>query len=85
VDRVLKDNEFCAEVELLESSPYQQDGGEILRLDQNDLETVVPKEGKKVRILKGEYRGEIAKLVSADKKLFRATLKLVDNGQCWKM
>jgi DNA/RNA-binding protein KIN17 len=80
VDRVLKDNKFCAEVELLESSPDQRDGGEILLLDQNDLETVVPKEGKKVRVLKGEYRGEKARLVSADKKRCQATLKLVDDG-----
>ncbi|CAB9503787.1 KIN17-like protein [Seminavis robusta] len=80
VDRVLKDNKFCAEVELLDSSPDQRDGGDILRLDQNDLETVVPKEGKKVRILKGEFRGEKAKLISADKKKYRATLKLLDDG-----
>jgi DNA/RNA-binding protein KIN17 len=80
VDRILKENKFSAEVELLESSPNQRDGGDIIRLDQNDLETVVPKEGKKVRILKGEYRGEKAKLVSTDKKRCQATLKLVEDG-----
>jgi hypothetical protein len=46
-----------------------QDGGDILQLDQDDLETVVPKEtGKKVWILDGRYRGGKATLVALDKK-----------------
>ena len=79
VDHVLKEDKFCAEVEVLDSDG-KTDGGDILRLDQSDLETVVPKEGKKVRILRGEHRGEKAKVMSLDKKKYRATLKLVDDG-----
>jgi DNA/RNA-binding protein KIN17 len=77
VDRVL-DDKFTAEVEVLDSCPDERDGGDILRLDQDDLETVVPKEGKKVRILKGRFRGERAKVVSLDKKTYQAVLKLED-------
>jgi DNA/RNA-binding protein KIN17 len=78
VDEVLKDNKFSAEVAVLDDDGKE---GDILRLDQKDLETVIPKEGKKVRLLKGKYRGQKAKLVSADKKKYRATLKLVDDGE----
>jgi DNA/RNA-binding protein KIN17 len=77
VDRVL-DDKFTAEVEVLDSGPEERDGGDILRLDQDDLETVVPKEGKKVRILKGRLRGERAKVVSLDKKKYLAVLELED-------
>jgi len=81
VDRVLKEDKFTAEVEVLDSDPGKRDGGDILRLDQNDLETVVPKEGKKVRILKNDkYRGKKAKVVSLDKKKYRATLKVDEDG-----
>ena len=36
--------------------------GHVLRVDQDDLETVVPKPGHRVRILNGPGRGEIAVL-----------------------
>jgi len=72
VDHVLKEDKFRCEVEVL-------DGGDVLRLDQADLETVVPKvTGKKVRVLKGKYRGKKAKVLELDKKKYRATLQLID-------
>ena len=77
VDHVLKDDKFRAEVEVLDDT--SEAGGDILRLDQNDLETVVPREGKKVRLLKGTLRGKKAKVMSLDKKKYRATLKLIDS------
>ena len=82
VDHVLKDDKFRAEVVVLEDDKNNSgDGGDILRLDQNDLDTVVPREGKKVRIVKGEFRGKKARVVTLDKKKYRATLKLLDTDE----
>jgi DNA/RNA-binding protein KIN17 len=77
VDRVL-DDKFTAEVEVLDSGPDKKDGGDILRLDQDDVDTVVPKEGKSVRILNGTGRGKKAKVVSLNPDRYRATLKMED-------
>lgn len=77
VDRVM-DDKFTAEVEVLDSGPDVRDGGDVLRLDQEDLETVVPKEGKSVRVVNGRWRGKRATLLSVDKKKYRATLELED-------
>jgi DNA/RNA-binding protein KIN17 len=79
IERVL-DDKFTAEIEVLDSGPDERDGGDILRLDQDDLETVVPKEGKKVRIVNGPGRGKRAKVVELNKKNYLATLKLLDDG-----
>ena len=81
VDHVLKDDKFRAEVEVLDETDKTSSSGDILRLDQNDLDTVVPREGKKVRVLKGEFRGKKAKVVALDKKKYRATLKLLDTDE----
>jgi DNA/RNA-binding protein KIN17 len=77
IERVL-DDKFTAEIEVLDSGPDERDGGDILRLDQDDLETVIPKEGKTVRIVNGRGRGKLAKVVGLDKKRYLATLKLDD-------
>ncbi len=77
VDRLLDD--YTAEITTLDSRPDSQDGGDVLRLDQDDLETVVPKEtGKQVRILKGRYRGKRATVLTLDKHKYRASLELSD-------
>jgi DNA/RNA-binding protein KIN17 len=53
--------------------------GDVLELDQDDLETVVPKQtGKRVRILRGRYRGKRATVVELDKNKYRAVLELSD-------
>jgi DNA/RNA-binding protein KIN17 len=78
VDRVL--DKFTAEVEVLDSGHGERDGGDVLRLDQDDLETVVPKEGKAVRIVNGRARGKRAKVVSLDKERCKATLKIDDGA-----
>jgi len=51
-----------------------------LRLDQDDLETVVPKKpGERVRIVRSTtYRGKKAVVIQLDKKKCRATLELKD-------
>jgi DNA/RNA-binding protein KIN17 len=77
IERVL-DDKFTAEVEVLDSGPDVRDGGDVIRLDQEDLETVIPKEGKKVRILNGGGRGKSATVVSLDKDRERAKLELDD-------
>lgn len=80
VDKII--DKYTAEVEVLDSGPETRDGGDILRLDQDDLETVVPKEvGKKVRILNGRYRGEKARVEVLDKKRCQATLRLSNDGR----
>lgn len=77
VDRVLDDG-FAAEVEML-ADKYDK-GGDILRLDQRDLETVMPKSGadrkSKVRILRGKFRGEKAAVDYLDKSKYCADLVL---------
>jgi DNA/RNA-binding protein KIN17 len=77
ITKVLDDS-FIAEVETLDSGPDAQDGGDLIRIDQEDLETIIPKEGKKVRILNGRGRGKKAMVVSLDKDQERATLALDD-------
>ena len=78
VDKVV--DKFTAEVEVLDSSPDVKDGGDVLRLDQDDLETVIPKAGKRVRILNGKERGEKAILVAVDKERCKGTLRLEADG-----
>jgi DNA/RNA-binding protein KIN17 len=80
---------YVAEVEVLDSSHNKQDGGDILRLDQEDLETVIPKiedqdKSRRVRIVNGRYRGEKAIVDYLDKNKYRADLKLVDDGKLLK-
>ncbi|KAG7374043.1 Kin17 curved DNA-binding domain containing protein [Nitzschia inconspicua] len=77
VDRLV--DKYTAEVEVLNSNPGAHDGGDVLRLDQHDLETVIPKQGdrkQKVRILNGKYRGSKAKIEYLDKKNYQADLRL---------
>ena len=78
VDKVI--NKYTAEIEVLETSRKAKDGGDILRIDQDDLETVIPKEaGEKVRIVNGGYRGKKARVLKLNKKEYRAELKLVED------
>ena len=80
VDKVI--DKYEARVEVLESSRKANDGGDILRLDQDDLETVIPKElGEKVRILVGKHRGKKARVLRLDKEDYRAELRLTDDDR----
>lgn len=72
---------YMAAVEILDTSPDAKDGGDLIRIDQDDLETVVPKEGKECRILNGRGRGKRAEVVSLDKAKYRGTLKILDSGE----
>ena len=78
VDKVI--DKYEARVEVLESSRKANDGGDILRLDQDDLETVIPKKlGEKVRILVGQHRGKKAKVLRLTKEDYRAEVRLTDD------
>jgi DNA/RNA-binding protein KIN17 len=85
VDKLV--DKYTAEVEILDSDPDARDGGDILRLDQADLETVIPKlkhkdssedtrkrKEPKVRVLVGKYRGRKATIEHLDKKKYVADL-----------
>lgn len=77
VDKVI--DKYAAQVEILDSGPDTNDGGAVLQLDQDDLETVIPKQtGKKVRILNGRYRGEKAVVVELNKQDYVGALELSD-------
>lgn len=80
VEKVI--DKYEARVEVLESSRKANDGGDILRLDQDDLETVIPKKvGEKVRILAGKHRGKKAKVLRLTKEDYRAELRLTDDDR----
>jgi DNA/RNA-binding protein KIN17 len=77
VDKIL-DNGFSAEVVVTDHHD-QSLVGDVLRLDQDDLETVAPKQPReRVRILRGRYRGTKALALDLDKKNCVATLELKD-------
>eukprot|EP01080_Neovahlkampfia_damariscottae_P002116 gene2116-1983_t len=67
--KVLKviDN-YVGEIEMSDSK-------DVLRIDQSDLETVIPKIGNEVMIVNGAYREEICTLESIDVDNFCANLK----------
>lgn len=69
-------DKFTAQIETLDTVRDRGDGGDVIRIDQDALETVVPKIGKNVKILNGEGRGHVAELVSTEKKECKAVLKL---------
>ncbi|RHY87827.1 hypothetical protein DYB35_001940 [Aphanomyces astaci] len=60
---------YVAEVRMLESR-------DVLRLDQEDLETVIPLVGRPVRVVNGIGRGALATLVSIDERAFCAAIQL---------
>ncbi|RLN90756.1 hypothetical protein BBJ28_00015146 [Nothophytophthora sp. Chile5] len=66
------EDKFCATVKLLDS-------GDVLRLDQDDLETVIPKPGRKVKIVNGNGRGAVAKLLEISMEDFCARIR-IDSG-----
>uniref|UniRef100_A0A7S4IJY5 C2H2-type domain-containing protein n=2 Tax=Odontella aurita TaxID=265563 RepID=A0A7S4IJY5_9STRA len=82
VDRVVE--KFAAEVEIMDSGPDERDGGDVIRIDQDDLETVMPREGKKVRILNGCGRGEVAEVLELDKRKYQGILKIAKTGEVLK-
>lgn len=62
-------DKYAANVRMIE-------GGELVKLDQAHLETVIPSEGRLVKIVNGAYRGEIATLKEIHQDKFCATLEI---------
>ena len=68
--RILEvEDDFTALVELNDKSAK-------VKVDQDDLETVIPNVGRSVLILWGKYGGQEAELITINTKEFQADLKL---------
>lgn len=50
-------------------------GGDVVRVDQEQLETVLPQPGGKVAVVNARYRGATAELLEIDEKGFKAKVK----------
>jgi len=62
-------NYYVAEIKML-------DFPDIIRIDQNQLETVIPAIGSKVLVVNGAYRGQIAVLTSIDIENYQVSLRI---------
>uniref|UniRef100_A0A453E084 Uncharacterized protein n=1 Tax=Aegilops tauschii subsp. strangulata TaxID=200361 RepID=A0A453E084_AEGTS len=60
---------YVGEIEMLESK-------HVVRVDQAELETVIPQIGGLVRVVNGAYRGSNARLLSVDTERFSARLRV---------
>jgi DNA/RNA-binding protein KIN17 len=67
-------DDYTGEIEMLDTK-------DVLRIDQSDLETVIPKIGNEVMIVNGAYREEFCVLESIDVDNFCADLKSKLLGQ----
>lgn len=54
------------------------DTGDVLEIDEQDLDTVIPKVDQKARILKGQNRGSKARVVELDSDKYLGVLRLKD-------
>lgn len=66
-------DKFTAEVEMIDSS-------DVLKLDQDDLETVIPQISRPVCIVNGSGRGEVGTLLELDLKSFCGRIR-IDSGR----
>ena len=57
-----------------------RDSGDELQLDQDDLETVIPTAGRRVRVLNGYGRGRVGTCRISTSTLFSVSVEL-DGGQ----
>ncbi|KDP43245.1 hypothetical protein JCGZ_22797 [Jatropha curcas] len=62
-------DKYVGEIEMLENK-------HVLRVDQEELETVIPQIGGLVRIINGAYRGSNARLLGVDTEKFCAKVQL---------
>jgi DNA/RNA-binding protein KIN17 len=65
---------FVAEVKML-------DGGDRLRVDQDDLETVIPAVGRRVLLVNGRCRGCRAELLQLDVDRFCARVRVEEGAR----
>ena len=57
------------------------DSGDILRVDQAELETVLPAPGGTVRVVGGPRRGDRGELLAVDAERFSARVRLRGGGE----
>eukprot|EP00415_Alexandrium_ostenfeldii_P003398 UN3398 len=62
---------FTADVRMLE-------GGALIRLEQEMLETVIPNVGKQVRLVKGTHKGRLATMKGINVEQFCVSITLED-------
>lgn len=62
-------DKYVGEIEMLESK-------HVLRVDQEELETVIPQIGGLVRVINGAYRGSNARLLAVDTDKFCAKVQI---------
>ncbi|RWR94377.1 DNA/RNA-binding protein KIN17-like protein [Cinnamomum micranthum f. kanehirae] len=62
-------DKYVGEIEMLDSK-------HVLRVDQEELETVIPQIGGLVRIVNGAYRGSNARLLSVDTENYCASVQI---------
>ena len=55
--------------------------GALIQVDQEQLETVIPKEGGRVLVLSGAHKGAKAKLLGVNTKKFQAEIEIEDAGR----
>ena len=60
------------------------DSGSVLKLDQSQLETVIPSIGGKVKIVNREYTGQIATMIGINMDKFAVEVKLDNGVTLWK-
>lgn len=65
---------YAADIRMLDSK-------DLLRIDQEMLETVIPNIGKSIKIVKGSYRGRQGKLKAVDFHSFSVTVVLEDGTE----
>ncbi len=57
------------------------DGGDVVRVDQAELETVIPSVGGRVQVVNGPYRGAKGTLADIDTGRYQARVKLAKGGE----
>ena len=65
---------FTAHVRIIES-------GDLLEMDQEDLETVIPAAGGRVRIVNGRGRGLDARLIAINEEKYSVDVR-IEEGPC---
>lgn len=60
---------FIGEIEMLDS-------GDIIRVDQAELETVIPQPGGRIMVVRGKYKGQTGVLISIDEANYKAKIRV---------
>lgn len=72
--RITKVEGYEAEIEMFDS-------GDVIRVDQQELETVIPSAGKRVLVVRGPHKGKTGTLESLLKERYGAMIKIHDNNK----